>query len=81
MSDDAVADVVRRTEGVSASFIKELMRRSVQFHIERNGTGEITSEDVSNALDEMLISGGSLNLKLLGAASVEGESSITDHSS
>ena len=54
------------------------MRRSVQFHIERNGTGEITSEDVAKALDEMLISGGSLNLKLLGASKVEGIELATD---
>lgn len=73
LSDDVVSDVVRRTECVSAAFIKELMRRSVQFHIERNGTGEITSEDVSRALDEMLVSGGSLNLKLLGAAKVNSD--------
>ena len=46
---------------------KELMRRSVQFHVERKGTGEINNDDVAKALDEMLVSGGSLNLKLLGA--------------
>ena len=73
ISPDVVAEIVRRTDGVSAAFIKELMRRAVQFHIERNGTGEINSADVANALDEMLISGGSLNLKLLGASGVEGE--------
>ena len=70
LTDELVAEVVRRTEGVSPAFIKELMRRSVQFHIERNGAGEVASEDVANALDEMLISGGSLNLKLLGASEV-----------
>ncbi|MFK7776830.1 MAG: ATP-binding protein [Gimesia sp.] len=67
ISDEVINEVVRRSEGVSAAFIKELMRRSVQFYIERNGTGEITNEDVINALDEMLVRGGSLNLKLLGA--------------
>jgi len=72
LSDDVVSEAVQRTEGVSAAFIKELMRRSVQFHIERNGTGEITSEDVSGALDELLVSGGSLNLKLLGATNACG---------
>ena len=76
---EVVAEVVRRTEGVSPAFIKELMRRSVQFHIERNGSGEITSEDVASALDEMLISGGSLNLKLLGASKVEDVESATDN--
>ena len=57
--------LVRKTEKVSAAFIKELMRRSVQFHLERNGDGCIQLADVENALDEMLFSGGSLNLKLL----------------
>ena len=66
-SADVVMGIVRRTDKVSAAFIKELMRRSVQFHLERNGTGRIEMADVDQALDEMLFSGGSLNLKLLGA--------------
>jgi len=67
MAEPVVDEIVRRTEGVSPAFIKELMRRSVQFHIERDGCGELSKLDVTSALDEMLISGGSLNLKLLGA--------------
>jgi hypothetical protein len=67
ISNEIVETVVRRTEKVSAAFIKELMRRSVQFHLERNGTDSIQLPDVEAALDEMLFSGGSLNLKLLGA--------------
>lgn len=67
LSDDVVDEIVSRTDRVSAAFIKELMRRAVQFHLERNGTGRIESADVESALDEMLFSGGSLNLKLLGA--------------
>ena len=35
----ASGETVKRTEGVSASFIKELMRRSAQFHLERGGSG------------------------------------------
>jgi cell division protease FtsH len=61
-----VAAVVGRTEGVSAAFIKELMRRSVQFHLERSESGRIELRDVEAALQEMLFSGGSLNRKLLG---------------
>ncbi|HEY7309756.1 MAG TPA: ATP-binding protein [Gemmataceae bacterium] len=72
VSDDIVRQVVERTERVSAAFIKELMRRSLQFHLERNGTGRIEWEDVESALDEMLFSGGSLNLKLLGAEGANG---------
>jgi cell division protease FtsH len=62
-------EIVRRTERVSGAFIKELMRRSVQFQLERDGSGRLQPDDVRNALEEMLVSGGSLNLKLLGAAS------------
>ena len=67
VSNQVVETVVQRTEKVSAAFIKELMRRSVQFHLERNGTDCLEVSDVEAALDEMLFSGGSLNLKLLGA--------------
>jgi hypothetical protein len=66
--------VVSRTEKVSAAFIKELMRRSVQFQLERDGEGEIERQDVENALDEMLFAGGSLNVKLLGG-NVDGSGS------
>ena len=68
-----VDETVRRTDGVSAAFIKELMRRTVQFHIERDGAGEVSHDDVDNALNEMLFSGGSLNLKLLGAKEPDGD--------
>lgn len=76
LSEDSVAEIVRRTEGVSAAFIKELMRRSVQFHLEHNGTDTVSREDVDNALDEMLFHGGKLNLKLLGATSRIGYQSV-----
>lgn len=65
--ESVIHEAVRRTEEVSAAFIKKLMRRTVQFHIERDGAGEVSHEDLNSALDEMLFSGGSLNLKLLGA--------------
>ncbi|MBW3597561.1 MAG: ATP-binding protein [Planctomycetes bacterium] len=67
VSDEVVQTIVRRTERVSAAFVKELMRRSVQFHLEGNGTGRLQLADVEEALEEMLFRGGSLNLKLLGA--------------
>lgn len=67
VSDEIVKVIVQRTDQVSAAFIKELMRRSAQYHLERNGTDTIQLADVEMALEEMLFSGGSLNLKLLGA--------------
>lgn len=65
--DAVLGDLVARTERVSAAFLKELMRRSAQFHLERNGSGTLASEDARHALEEMLLRGGTLNLKLLGA--------------
>jgi len=67
VSEEVVHEIVNRTDRVSAAFIKELMRRSVQFKLERNGDStELHIDDISAALDEMLFSGGSLNVKLLG---------------
>lgn len=76
VSDDLVQNIVQRTGCVSAAFIKELMRRSVQYHLQRNGTGRIEQADVDGALEELLFSGGSLNLKMLGAESVNEQEAI-----
>jgi hypothetical protein len=60
-------DLVHRTEGVSAAFIKELLRRAYQCGLERGSQGELAQDDVNLALDELLFRGGSLNRTLLGA--------------
>lgn len=69
--NDVRTAIVAKTNGVSAAFIKELMRRSLQFQLERDGDGALHIADVDAALTEMLFSGGSLNLKLLGAENAE----------
>jgi cell division protease FtsH len=74
--EEVVRGTVKRTEGVSASFIKELMRRSAQFHLERTDTGRLEIEDVEAALDELLFSGGTLNRKLLGGSDEESETRL-----
>jgi hypothetical protein len=56
--------IVRRTEGASPAFIKELMRRSAQA-LEDGATLE--KQHVEAAFEEILFAGGSLNAKLLGA--------------
>jgi ATP-dependent 26S proteasome regulatory subunit len=66
LDDELVEQIVARTEQVSAAFIKELMRRAIQFQIERNGDSHLAMQDINLALEEMLFSGGSLNVKLLG---------------
>ncbi|MEM7232876.1 MAG: AAA family ATPase, partial [Planctomycetota bacterium] len=64
--------VVDRTEGVTASTIKELLRRSAQFLIQRApDSSELSTEDVDCALEELLVTGGSLNRELLGAGARE----------
>ena len=72
VAPEVVQVVVERTERVSAAFIKELMRRALQFRLERDGAGRMELQDVEHALEEMLFSGGSLNLKLLGAEGANG---------
>jgi ATP-dependent 26S proteasome regulatory subunit len=59
--------IVRRTKGASPAFIKELMRRAAQFQFEISENDELKQSAVDNAIEEMVFSGGSLNLELLGA--------------
>ena len=77
ISEDVVLHAARVTEGVSASFIKELMRRAIQFNLECQTNSEavrILQNDIDQAIDELLFAGGSLNRTLLGA----GEAASSD---
>jgi len=58
--------IVRRTKGVSAAFIKELMRRCAQFQVETSSGKVLGQSAVDAALEEMLFTGGALNRRLLG---------------
>jgi ATP-dependent Clp protease adapter protein ClpS len=68
LDESIVDEAVRRTDGVSAAFIKELMRRLAQASIARDGGKSVISADIDEALDDMLFAGGRLNVKLLGGA-------------
>jgi hypothetical protein len=68
LGDAVVADAAQRTRGVSAAFIKEMMRRVAQASIARDGGKTVESGDISEALDDMLFTGGKLNVNLLGGA-------------
>ena len=68
LNDAVVGEAAQRTKGVSAAFIKELMRRMAQASIVRDGGTTVESDDISEALDDMLFAGGKLNVKLLGGA-------------
>lgn len=60
--------VIPRTKGVSASFIKELLRRAALYAAEEEAEELIvTDRHMDEALDELLVAGGTLTTRLLGA--------------
>ena len=59
--------IVARTDHASPAFIKELLRKGAQ-HLLQSHKKELLGEHVDLALEDMLFSGGSLNVKLLGGA-------------
>jgi ATP-dependent Clp protease adapter protein ClpS len=68
LPDAIVAEAVTGTAGVSAAFIKELMRRVAQASVMRGDRSAVSSADLAEALDDMLFTGGRLNVRLLGGA-------------
>jgi ATP-dependent 26S proteasome regulatory subunit len=66
LDEALIKEAVQRTRGVSAAFIKELMRRTAQAGIGRARGTAIKSADLGEALDDMLFASGKLNIKLLG---------------
>jgi cell division protease FtsH len=60
---------VRRTKGVSAAFIRELLRKAAVLAAEDNGTGPeltVTDRHMEEATAELLVAGGALTKTLLG---------------
>ena len=66
--NETVERIVQKTKKASPAFIKELMRRCAQYLLQNGRNGALALDQVEAALDEMLFSGGSLNVKLLGGA-------------
>jgi ATP-dependent 26S proteasome regulatory subunit len=71
ISSELMEVIVSRTKGVSAAFIKELMRRSAQFQIELSAGSLLERAAVDSAIEEMLFTSGALNRRLLGGESAE----------
>lgn len=67
IGEDLVERAVRKTRHASAAFIKELLRRAAQYYVDEDSRNGLQQSHLDAALEEMLFSGGSLNLKLLGA--------------
>jgi ATP-dependent 26S proteasome regulatory subunit len=63
-------DVITRTEGVTASFLKELLRRAALLAATRDGDGalSVSAEDLDAALDELLDTRNAMTRTLLGSA-------------
>jgi cell division protease FtsH len=62
----ACEQLVERTEGVSAAFIKEVARRLAQQSISAGHSGQVDAGDLESVLEEMLSERDGLNLRLLG---------------
>src|SRR5581483_10914061 len=57
---------VMRTRGVSAAFIRELVRKAALAAADRPGPLAIGEQDLEDALQELVIEGGELTRSLLG---------------
>jgi SpoVK/Ycf46/Vps4 family AAA+-type ATPase len=67
MADAETREVVERTEGVTASFLKELLRRSMLESLHEDAYEQVvTAAHVSRALDDLLDSTQQLTRSLLG---------------
>jgi hypothetical protein len=68
LTDQERDDVVDRTAGVTASFVKELVRRAVLESLEDPGRAEdtVTGRHVSRALDDLLDTSQAVTRALLG---------------
>ncbi len=70
------ASVVRATAGVTASFVKELVRKASLLAAIESGEGAaliVTDSHVNAALEELLAEGNALTRRLLGGAAAAGE--------
>jgi hypothetical protein len=59
----------QQTEGVSAAFIRELMRRSALLAADESEQIVVTEHHITEALHELVFDGGALTKQLLGAGS------------
>jgi hypothetical protein len=77
LTDDDVQAVVEQTEGVPASFIKELSRRATMVAVDRSAA-ETTASDLREALAELLADQHALTRRLLGVPGDEPDAARPD---
>jgi ATP-dependent 26S proteasome regulatory subunit len=67
LSEPETREIVERTDGVTASFLKELLRRAMLESLHENASEPtVTAAHMSRALDDLLDSGQQLTRSLLG---------------
>lgn len=66
LTEDELAQVIADTEGVTASFLKELIRRSVLAAISDDRADQVSAGDIRAALDDLLDQSQSVTRSLLG---------------
>ena len=67
LPDTLIEDIVRRTEGTSGAFIKELLRKIALSVLERGDGDEARDSDAETALSDMISNAAPLNRRILGA--------------
>jgi ATP-dependent 26S proteasome regulatory subunit len=73
-----IEGVVTRTNGTSASFIKELLRRATLLAAEEGGELVVADRHVGEALGVMLVAGGTLTMRLLGGSPLPPDASSSN---
>jgi hypothetical protein len=65
-----VEQVVRKTEGVSAAFIRELLRKAALIAVDESEESAVEDRHLDAALHELAVQGGELTRSLLGVRAV-----------
>jgi hypothetical protein len=71
--EGSIETFVRRTDGVSAAFIRELVRRAALFAADEGAEVAVEERHVDEALHELVVQGGELTKSLLGARGATGK--------
>lgn len=59
-------EFVKRTEGASAAFIRELLRKGALFAADDGDSNEVEDRHLDDAIKELVVDGGELTKSLLG---------------
>lgn len=66
LSPQVIEKAVKVSEGASAAFIKELVRRSIQLHLARVDGAKIEAQDIQQAMDELVLNQSPVSAKVIG---------------